>query len=217
CHLNSLSYITPVMVGINEGIPVIVHSRNAKPPNNIKSQLLHKINFFRLPKRKISRIAVSDLAGEWMFGKRFDFITINNGIDINKFKFNAQLREQMRSEFNIENDELCVLHVGAFRNQKNHMFLLDIFYSILKREEKAKLVLVGSGELLTDVKEKASTLGVLEQIIFAGNRSDIQRMLSGSDVFLFPSFYEGFPNAVLEAQCSGLPCVISDTITTEVL
>ena len=216
CHMNSLSYSTPITVGLKSQKNVIVHSRNAQAPKSLKTKLLHEFNSAILPKKKIEMLAVSDLAGEWMFGKGTDFTVINNGIDINKFKFNEKSRKKIRSELGLEN-QFCVIHVGAFREQKNHLFLLEVFKHIVEMKPNSTLLLVGSGKLLPEIETKIEELGIRKNVILLGNRSDISDLLSASDAFLFPSLYEGFPNAVLEAQTSGLPCLISDSITKEVL
>lgn len=161
-------------------------------------------------------VAVSDLAAIWMFGKKANYKVINNGLNVAKYRYNELSRYRIRKEFGLE-DELVIIHVGAMRKQKNHMFLLDIFSEILKRQKNSKLVLVGDGKLKPNILNKVNRLKIEDSVIFAGNRNDVQDILSAADVFLFPSFYEGFPNAVLEAQTAGLPCLISDVITKEVI
>ena len=99
--------------------------------------------------------------------------------------------------------------------QKNHVFLLDVFFEYLKLAPNSVLLLVGGGELEFAIKQKASELGMSDKIIFTGIRSDIPSLLSAMDVFVFPSLYEGMPNTVIEAQATGLRCIISDTITHE--
>lgn len=217
CNMNSLSNITPITLGLKFNKPVIVHSRNGKLSRiKFKTKLLHEFNTFRLPKKSVIKLAVSDIAGKWMFGKSAQFTVINNGVNINDHKYNDVARKNIRKKLGIE-DDYCVVHVGAFRNQKNHFFLLDVFHQIKKLKPKSKLILVGSGRLKEGILEKANKLEIKNSVIMVGNTSDVSDYLSAGDAFLFPSFFEGFPNAVLEAQTSGLPCLISDTITTEVL
>lgn len=215
-HLNSLSYITPIQIAIKNGIPIIVHSRNAGIINSKISVFLHKVNYYLLPKDKITMVSVSDLAGRWMFGEKADFKVINNGIDIKKYQYNEISRNRIRQELKLK-DEMLIVHVGAMRRQKNHMFLLDIFNEVLKKQNNSKLLLVGDGELKEQILNKIYKLQIEDNVIILGNRNDIPDILSAADIFLFPSFYEGFPNAVLEAQTSGLPCLISDVITKEIL
>ena len=106
-------------------------------------------------------------------------------------------------------------HIGRFMKQKNHEFLIDIFSEIHKCDKITCLVLVGNGELQEQIKDRVKEKGLQDCVIFAGVRADIPQLLSAMDVFLFPSLYEGMPNTVIEAQATGLPCVISDSITRE--
>lgn len=214
CHLNSLSYIAPCMAALRQGCKVIVHSRNAGHLGSFHSEVLHQINSRRLPKGKVECVAVSDLAGAWMFGPRAKFLVLNNGVDTNEFRFSAGGRMQIREEFHLADKEL-ILHIGAFRKQKNHSFLLNVFREYLLNHPGAILMLVGTGELLEQIKEEAAAKGISDRVIFAGQRNDVGRMLSAADKFLLPSFYEGLPNSLLEAQSSGLPCVVSDSITQQ--
>lgn len=216
CHLNSLSNILPVKIALKYNNVVIVHSRNSKTSNSLKTKLFHFINSFRLPKNRIVKVAVSELAGKWMFGQKADFIVINNGIDVEKFKYSSESRIKTRKELGIY-DKFCVTNIGAFRHQKNHMFLLEVFKHVSQIKHNSVLLLIGTGELERKIISKARKLGISDKLLMLGNRNDVSDLLSASDVFLFPSHYEGFPNVVLEAQTSGLSCLISDTITSEVV
>lgn len=139
------------------------------------------------------------------------YTLMSNAVNVCAFAFNLSERERIRAELGVK-DEPIVGHVGRFHPAKNHTFLLDAFAEVLRLEPRAKLLLVGGGALLNDMKSKAERLGIAESLIFAGVRSDTPALLSAMDAFAFPSHYEGFPVSLLEAQCSGLPCVISDTI-----
>ena len=125
------------------------------------------------------------------------------------------MRCRIRSEFGLSDDTTIIGHVGRFMTQKNHAFLLEVFSEYLKINGKSILMLVGGGELESAIKQKASELGISDKIIFTGVRSDVPALLSAMDVFVFPSLYEGMPNTVIEAQATGLPCLIADTITRE--
>ncbi len=165
------------------------------------------------------RIAPSTEAAEFMFGKgcveKGRAALLHNGVDLSVYRYDEKCKEDIRKEFNIAEDAFVIGHVGRFQEQKNHLFLLEIFHHIHQKNEKAILLLVGKGELEEKIREKAEALGISDRVIFAGVRSDIPALLSAMDVYVFPSFYEGMPNTVIEAQATGLPCVISDTITKE--
>lgn len=214
-HANSFIYTFPLSLAYKRGIPArILHSHNTKPlGNNFILKIIHKMNISRLSKKITDRIACSREAGEWMFGGR-DFTVVKNGINIDKFRFNEEKRRAVRREFNLDG-KLVVGHIGRFSYQKNHAFLLGIFAEILKKNENAALFLVGGGELKDDITEKAKALGIEKHIIFAGIRTDVYDLLQAFDVFVFPSHFEGMPITLVEAQASGLSCVISDIITAE--
>ena len=164
------------------------------------------------------KIAPSDLAAKYTFGEkqylRGNVHLLNNGVDLSVFRYDAIARERIRQELSLEN-KLVIGHIGRFNQQKNHSFLLEVFAQIRKKRPDAVLLLVGKGELEQQIREQAESLGISDHIVFTGVRSDIPQLLSAMDVFVFPSFYEGMPNTVIEAQATGLPCVIADTITRE--
>lgn len=214
-HLNSLTYITPVIEALKAGCRVIAHSRNAGAADGSSSRILCSINRYRFPYNKVTLAAVSDKAGEWMFGKR-KVLVLNNGLDTSLYRFNEEKREKMRKDMNLEN-KIVVIHVGAFRAQKNHKRVIEIFNEYHRRNNNSILLLVGKGELMDKAKALEVSLGLGESVRFLCERKDLDFLLSSSDYFLFPSFYEGFPNALLEAEASGLRCVVSDTITKEAI
>ena len=215
CHLNSLSYIDPALVGLKVGSKVIVHSRNAGSATGSSNRYLCFINKFLLPYDKVVKVAVSDKAGKWMFGENRKCLVLNNGVDTDKFRFSEVKRNEFRKELGISDDREIIVHVGAFRPQKNHSFLIDVFSCYQKAHKESLLLLVGEGELKNEIEEKVESLGIGKNVLFLGQRLDLEKVLSGSDKFLFPSLYEGFPNALLEAEASGLLCVVSDEITRQ--
>lgn len=183
-----------------------------------KQMMLHRMFMF-MPKFFANvKIAPSTEAAEFMFGKgcieKGKASLIHNGLDLDVYHFSEEARAEIRNELGIA-DELVVGHVGRFNQQKNHDFLIDVFYELLKIQPKSILVLVGVGELQESIRKKVNDYGISKEVRFLGVRSDVPRLLSGFDVFLFPSLYEGMPNTVIEAQATGLPCVISDSITKE--
>lgn len=215
-HLNSLNNISPVMAALKYGNRIIVHSRNGGMPENMLNELIYKINFARLKRCKIKRIAVSDVAGKWMFGEGVKFDVINNGIDVKKSSYSPEARKRIREELGL-NDFSVIIHVGSFKSQKNHNFLIDVFKHVHDRNSNYKLLLAGTGELMRKIQEKVSRYGLEEDVLFLGEVENISDILSAGDFFLFPSFYEGFPNALIEAETSGLSCLVSDSITDNVI
>ncbi len=194
-------------------------SSNSSDGGSLKSKVAHRLGRILYGKYVNVKIAPSDLAAEYTFGKKaYESGAVNilhNAIDIDRYGFNADMRCRIRSEFGLSDDTTIVGHVGRFMTQKNHAFLLEVFSEYLKINGKSIMMLVGGGELESAIKQKASELGISDKIIFTGVRSDVPALLSAMDVFVFPSLYEGMPNTVIEAQATGLPCLIADTITRE--
>lgn len=163
------------------------------------------------------KIAPSMLAAEFTFGKRCahrDVHILHNGVDLKVFHYDTEDRKKIRQEFSLDG-KLVVGHIGRFHKQKNHRFLLEVFSQIRALREDAVLLLVGVGDLENEIRDQVRSLGLEGSVIFTGLRFDIPQLLSAMDVFVFPSFHEGMPNTVIEAQATGLPCVIADTITPE--
>ena len=126
------------------------------------------------------------------------------------------MRKQKRVELGVE-DKFVIGHVGRFNLQKNHEFLVKRFADFAKTNEDAVLVLIGNGELQEKIKEMAKEYGIETKVKFLGLREDIPQLLQAMDLFLFPSLFEGLPVTLVEAQAAGLPCVISDMITDEIM
>lgn len=154
-------------------------------------------------------LACSKEAAEWMYGNKIDAKKVKilrNGIDLQKYKFNEKVRKEVREEFGFS-DKFVIGNVGRFVYQKNHDFLVDIFYEISKRAEDVVLLLIGIGELRNEIEQKTERLGIKDKVIFLGKRNDVDRLMQGMDLFVLPSRFDGFPLSLLEAQAAGLPCV----------
>ena len=183
------------------------------------NSLAHRMGQIFYSKYVDVKLAPSDLAAEYTFGKKAvrngEVCMLHNAVDLDFYKYYPEERVRLRKAFGVQN-RLVIGHIGRFMEQKNHSFLLDIFHEIKKQKADAVLLLVGgNGNLETQIRQKVTDLQLEDSVIFAGIRSDIPQFLSMMDVFIMPSFFEGMPNTVIEAQATGLPCVISDTITKE--
>jgi glycosyltransferase involved in cell wall biosynthesis len=194
-------------------------SSNASDGGGLKAWAVHRLGRFLYNKYVDVKIAPSDLAAQYTFGRKEHLSgkvsMLHNAVDLNTFHYNEISRRSVRKEFGISDNVKVVGHIGRFAEQKNHMFLANIFKAVHDKDPNTILLLVGDGALKSVFVKKINELGLSESVVFAGVRSDIPEMLSAMDVFVFPSFYEGMPNTVIEAQATGLPCVISDTITRE--
>lgn len=194
-------------------IPVrIAHSHSANQDKNLKYPI--KLWYKRsIPKYATNLFACGKDAGDWMFSGA-PYQIINNAIDAAAYAYDPEKRAEMRCQLGLT-DELVVGHVGRFNQPKNHPFLLEVFAALLKKEPHAALLLVGGGEDMPKIQAKAQTLGIAERVRFLGVRSDVADLMQAMDVFVFPSLYEGLPVTMVEAQASGLPCVISDKVPSE--
>ena len=159
--------------------------------------------------------ACGQVAGEYMFGKRHFYI-LRNAIPVEQFRYDEKKREEIRQQLDIKPETFVIGHVGRFSLPKNHKRIIEIFDEIHKQSDNTLLLLVGDGELKASVENMVCSLGISDKVIFVGVRSDVYNILQVVDLFIFPSIYEGLCIAPIEAQASGIPCVLSDVISKEV-
>jgi glycosyltransferase EpsF len=164
-------------------------------------------------------LACSNQAGKYLFGEKGlnkpFFTYFPNLIEYPKFLQEPKIHVlKFKDEKGLQNS-LVIGHIGRFIETKNQMFLLDIIKNMLKKADNVKLVLVGDGDLRLQIEEAAKCKGLDDNIIFIGLRNDIPTILHVMDIFVFPSIYEGLGLVLLEAQASGLPCVVSEAIQPE--
>jgi glycosyltransferase involved in cell wall biosynthesis len=160
--------------------------------------------------------ACSVPASEWLFkSDSKDAVIIKNGIDTERFRFSKTVRAQIAKELGISDKTTVLAHTGRFYDQKNHMFLIDVFEAYRRINPCSLLLLAGEGPLQKQIMDKAASKGLAESVRFLGIRDDINRILQRADAFLFPSKFEGLPLALVEAQCAGLKCYVSDCVPFE--
>ena len=197
----------------------VARSSNASDGNSRLQLMIHKTGRALWMKYVDVKIAPSDLAAEYTFGKRAvankEVHFLNNGLDLDVFRFDMKSRLKIREEWGAKDSTVVLGHIGRFNTQKNHKFLIQVFSEYVKNNPDSLLILTGVGDLEEQVIQQVNELHLKDKVIFTGLRKDIPNLLSAFDVFVFPSFYEGMPNTVIEAQACGLPCVISDTITAQ--
>ena len=210
-HGNSGTMLIETVLAKLRGVKkIIVHAHSTNTDHPVANALM-KYPMMCLADQ---RLACSRAAGGWLYGNH-PYTILNNAIDISKFRFDPQKREEYRKTFGVEPEEFLIGHVGHFTPPKNHLFLLDVFNIYQKRNPKSKLLLIGDGPDQQQVKERAKELGIGNQVIFAGRRSDTASIYSAMDIFLLPSRWEGLPLVMLEAQVNGLPMLVSDVITKD--
>lgn len=218
-HLSTMS-VFPLFAAWRAGVPVrICHNHSTAHWGEGAKTLL---KYILRPFNKLFAtdwFACGETAGRWMYGnKAFDagrVTVMPNAIDTAEYAYDPAAHAALRNELDIPQDAFVVGHVGRFMYQKNHEFLLRVFFELLKTKPEAWLLLVGEGELEEQVQRQAQTLGLLDKVIFTGARQDVNKLYSVMDVFCLPSHYEGMPVVAWEAQANGLPCVFSANISPE--
>ena len=203
-----------------KGCATIAHSHNSGYRGGFLPRLFKKIFAKGAGKVADYWFACSDIAAERLYGKAYknypNYYNIPNAINMEAFCYDDKTAKRVRAELGVADDELLCGHVGSFTTQKNHDFLIDIFYEVVIINPMARLVCCGAGPLMSNVKEKVRKLGIQNHIIFTGVVSNANEYMMAMDVMVFPSFNEGFPVTIIEAEATGLPVVMSDTITKEI-
>ena len=162
------------------------------------------------------RVACSEKAADFLYTKdvlrKEEIKYINCIIDVDRFRFNEEVRNLWRLRNGIDKQETVFLHIGRFQYPKNHSFLLDMFHEI-RRQIHAKMYLIGEGVGEADIRDRIESLGLNNDVVIVGKTRDVEKYMWMSDVFLLPSNHEGNPIVTAEAQASGLTCYISDKVT----
>lgn len=159
--------------------------------------------------------ACSQTSGEYLYGKR-PFTVINNAIDCQRFTFNRADRKRVRTELGIADSTLALCHIGRFSLQKNHAFFLPMLKSLLRLHfNNVVLLLIGNGETLPEIRKEVNENNLGKYIRFMNTTDSPESMMSASDIFVLPSVFEGLPLTGIEAQCNGLPCIFSSSVTPD--
>lgn len=201
------------------GVKTIAHSHSTSNGKGI-SALIKKILQYPLRYQADYFFGCSMSAGEWLFGRKIanssNYYLIRNAVDLDNYRFNSDIRKEYRKWIGAKENIVVYVHVGRLHESKNHSFLLNVFAEIQKEKENSLLVLVGEGELREKIEKQAKALLIDDRVVMLGIRSDVHYIFQASDYFLFPSLWEGLPVTVIEAQAAGVPCFISDKVTSEV-
>lgn len=205
-HGGSCTLAVEMLAARIAGVKVrIAHSHNTASDYSTINNLLRPI----FSKNYTVGFACGKEAGEWLYaGRKFE--VINNGIDVEKFSYNEISRKEFRERYHLQN-KYVIGHIGRFNMQKNHEKLITIYEEISKQREDAVLVLIGDGELREKIQRMAKEKQL--DVRFIGLSDEIPKWLQAMDILVFPSLFEGLPVAIVEAQASGLPCILSDTIS----
>ena len=198
---------------------LITHAHTTKYSDNPKNALRNRMMCLGLKKSATDYFACSKAAGEFYYGKEAVdsglVKVIPNAIDLEKYKFNKVIRDKVRKELKLEN-KFVVGHIGRMSPQKNQMFLLKVFAEVKKSKNNAVLLMVGDGPLRPRIENEILKLGLKNSVILLGVRNDVPNLLMAMDVFVLPSLFEGLGIVAIEAQATGLKCILSGEVPKEV-
>lgn len=214
-HMNTLNFLVLLAARI-AGVPVCIsHNHSTSDSSEGKRALIKHVLRPTASWMATDYMACGEQAGRWLFGdSAYDagkVTLLPNAIDVQRYRFDPADREAARREWGLSG-KWVVGHVGRFMQQKNHAFLIETFDCLLKRRPDAALLLIGDGELRSEMEEEVQRRGIEHAVRFLGIRADANRLYSAMDVFVLSSYYEGLPVVGIEAQAAGLPCLFSDRI-----
>lgn len=203
---------------------VIVHAHNSgidtlDPVKRQKEEQLHEQVKKEFNENMATDFwACSEMAADFLFGEQIPQNIVQimpNAIELDKFVYNDKIRNAYRKKYGLEK---CFIigHAGRFAYQKNHELMINVFRDIWEQVDNARLILLGEGDLMLETRRQVQNLGMMDKVIFLGNREDINHWYQAMDVFCLPSRFEGFPITLIEAMAAGLPCVASQAISKEV-
>lgn len=210
-HGNSASMIVELLAAKLGGCHVrIAHSHNSTCDKKKVDKFLRPF-FYNM---YTDAFACGIEAGKWLFRDR-RFKIIKNGRDIQAYSFNQEKRDYIRNEYNIHRETFAIGHIGNFNEQKNHKFLVNVFKEIHIQNPNSKLFLAGYGHCEGEIRRMVYEYGLAKDVYFLGAIENVSEVLQAMDVMLLPSLYEGLPLVVVEWQMAGLPCLVSETVTSE--
>ena len=195
------------------------HLRSSGAPSGLKGMLVRHLRK-SLPEKADLLWSCAKQAAYAVYGKELTdggrVEIIPNAVETDQFAFDAGKRRAFREAFSIPEKTVVIGHVGRFDSVKNQAFLVRVL-ACLKNKD-VRLLYVGSGNEEAAVRELAKELSVQDRVLFAGecSREKTGEAYQAMDVFALPSFYEGLPGTVIEAEASGLPCLLSEAVTEEV-
>ena len=199
---------------------VIAHGHNPGRPKNTKADnMVRGIFKTILSKAADMGFACSDESGASKYTEKFmkspKYCVINNAIDTEKFSYDPSMREQVREQYGMQ-DKFVIGSIGRLEEQKNYLYMIDVLEAYVKINPDACLFLVGDGSQYDQIVNKAKEKGVDQHLIMAGRTSTPEQFYSAMDVFVLPSIFEGFGFVNIEAQVSGLPCIVSTAVPREI-
>lgn len=204
---------------------ILIHANNIFVDVNDDERRKREVMVHEKCKKKFTEemathfLACSQPAAEFLFGPQIsrDKIKIfHYALDLSKFTFNENKRNEMRNRLGLVG-KFVIGDVGRMAYQKNLKFLIECFYEIQVKEDRAVLLLVGNGYLEPELRAQVKEYGIEEKVIFAGAVNNVEDYMQAMDVFAFPTLFEGLGIVVVEAQAVGLKCVCSTGVPKEAM
>jgi len=213
-HLNNISGFL-FSIAKKQKVPTrIIHSHTSETVNNLLVKISKKFLNYLIIKNATILMGCSDKSNEWLYGKyKKDSIILNNGVDIEKFKYNQTIREKMRSELGIKEDTIVIGHVGRLVEVKNHKFLINVFEKYHQINNNSIMLIIGEGDMKMEIINTINNKKLQKVVKLLGTKTNINEYMQVFDCFIFPSFYEGLPVTLIEAQTAGLPILASKNIS----
>jgi glycosyltransferase involved in cell wall biosynthesis len=215
-HLDKMSGLV-LSEAKKAGIPVrIAHGHSTRSEGGFAERFVKHHYGELLSTVPTDRFACSPDAAAWLFpAHQADVRIVLNGIDEGMFQFSASARQIKRKALGIDENQKVLIHIGRFDKGKNHSFILECFSNLIKKDRNCLLFLIGDGPLREKTQEHANAVHLDDRVKFLGMRDDVPSLLMAADLLVFPSLFEGVSLVLIEAQTSGLPCLISDRLSAE--
>lgn len=220
-HCHGYKSALGIFLGKLFGIKIrIIHSHMAYVDEKIYSKIIRHIVTIFLKIFATNYFACGIDAAKCLYGERFfksgKVKIINNAVNLEKLKFDESKRQEFRKEMNIDSDTFIIGNIARLSKQKNQLYAINLVEQILLEKDNVKLLFIGNGEDEQFLKKVVNDKKMNKYVKFLGIRKDIDKILSGLDLFILPSLYEGLPVVLVEAQASGLNCLVSNNVTKEV-
>lgn len=220
-HLHTyFPYAFPLKMAKKAGIDIRIFHAHGSGEKNINQSMTSKIKN-RIVKNDVDKFpskyaACGELAAKSLFGEK-EYTWIKNGIEISKFEFNKEKRVSIRAKYNIKDDDIVVGQIGHLSNLKQPLFTIEVVEEALKKNSNIKLLFVGNGPLADEVTKTIKEKKLNNNILMLGSMTDVSDIYQAIDCLALPSLHEGFPVVLVEAQTTGVRCLVSDNVTKQVI
>ena len=218
CHVRSVAAIV-LRIAKKYNLITICHSHSTSNGNGIKV-FLKKFLQSKIKKYCDYFFACSKESATWLYGNLIanseKCFIINNAIDSKKYVFNKIIRNKIRKKYHIEN-KIVIGQVGRLTEVKNYEFTLKLLKQLVDKNNSYFLMIVGAGQLRKKIDKQIEDNNLKDNVIILENRNDVNELMQAMDIYVMPSLWEGLPLALVEAQASSLPCIISSNITDGIL